>query len=123
MRKKEVFQKIDLHKTNDIMFAFDNALYDTACLVDDMNIFQGTNIEQNKKIQNNKKTVNKDQIENSSNGKAQKEIKEHNNKKIQPNTSKKIIPSSQHGLSNNTVKLFNHPNTKNNKQKGILVKK
>lgn len=26
MRKKEVFQKIDIHKTNDIMFAFDNAL-------------------------------------------------------------------------------------------------
>ena len=44
------------------MFAFDNALYSTACLVDDMNIFQGTNMAANKKknnIQKNKNIVNK----------------------------------------------------------------
>ena len=62
MQNKSVFQNIDLHKSNDIMFAFDNALYSTACLVDDMNIFQGTNLAANKKknnIQKNKNIVNK----------------------------------------------------------------
>ena len=62
MQNKSVFQNIDLHKSNDIMFAFDNALYNTACLVDDMNIFQGMNVGSNKKksnMQKNKKIVNK----------------------------------------------------------------
>lgn len=62
MQNKSVFQNIDLHKSNDIMFAFDNALYNTACLVDDMNIFQGMNVASNKKksnMQKNKNIVNK----------------------------------------------------------------
>lgn len=58
MQNKSVFQNIDLHKSNDIMFAFDNALYNTACLVDDMNLFQGSNLESNKKKKNSQKNKN-----------------------------------------------------------------
>ena len=116
MRKKEVFQKIDIHKTNDIMFAFDNALHDTACLVDDMNIFQGTAIDSNK----NKTTVhkNEEQIDDTvhpSKKEAQYSIKAQNNKKMKH--------SSQHAITNKNSSVINHPKTKNNKPKGILLKK
>lgn len=43
MNNKGVFQGIDIRRSNDIMFAFDNALYNTACLVNDMNVYQKKN--------------------------------------------------------------------------------
>lgn len=61
MNNKGVFQGIDIRKSNDIMFAFDNALYNTACLVNDMNVYQKKNIEksnQKKKFSNTQQNQN-----------------------------------------------------------------
>lgn len=58
MNNKGVFQGIDIRKSNDIMFAFDNALYNTACLVNDMNVYQKKN---NEKPNPKKKYINTQQ--------------------------------------------------------------
>jgi hypothetical protein len=52
MKSKSVFEDLNVHRSNDIMTAFDNAIYNTACLVGDMGVYQS----KKNKVHNNKGT-------------------------------------------------------------------
>lgn len=47
MKSRRVFEDFHVNKSNDLMAAFDNMIYDTACMLDDMNAYQ-VNVNKNK---------------------------------------------------------------------------
>ena len=47
MKSRRVFEDFNVNKSNDIMTAFDNMIYNTACMLDDMSTYQ-VNVNKNK---------------------------------------------------------------------------